>query len=179
MHSVSDAEQRSTRGEAPASPASDAGWLAAAEKWTVVTLFATLMILGCFQIANRHFFRLPIWNLEQLMPQLLMAMIFLGLSLSYQRRAHLAVELLPQSIPEPTRRWYLIGVWVVNAGFLAAVALIAAMVMQFQIEIDAVTNMGYPAAALTGCLVTGCLLSIVRIWQREIRPLLRGGEPAQ
>src|SRR4051794_15971446 len=175
---ASEAEIGSARTEEWDAPLLTPRWLALVERWVVIVLFGLLTVLGTLQILNRHVLKLPLWNIEQLMPQLQMAMVFLGLSMSYRHRAHLAVELVPHSLPPRVRRWYLTGVWLLNAGFIATLAVIGVLLMQFQFDISAVTNMGYPASALTGCLVLGCVLSLLRIWQLELRPLLAGAEAA-
>jgi TRAP-type C4-dicarboxylate transport system permease small subunit len=113
--------------------------LAAVERFVIVTIFLALTAIGFLQIVNRHGLNLPVWNLEQLMPQLFIAMMFLGLPLLYRHRAYLTVD-----------------------------------VIAFQLEINAVTNMGYPAAILTATLPVGAALALWRIWRGEIRPLLRG-----
>jgi hypothetical protein len=46
-------------------------------------------------------------------------------------------------------------------------------VLQFQLEINAITTMGYPAAILTATVPIGAVLALWRLWRIEIRPLLR------
>ena len=91
----------------------------------------------------------------------------------YRYRAHLAVEIVPESLPRRWQRGYRLALWLVTAAFLAVLIYTTADVLAFQLEINAVTNMGYPAAILTVCLPIGAALSLWRIWRIEIRPLLR------
>ena len=147
--------------------------LATIERVVVVGLFLAMTIVGCVQILNRHGLNLPVSNLEQLLPHIFIGIIFLGMPMMYRHRAHLAVEIVPESLP---RRWqcgYRLALWLVTAAFLAVLIYTTADVLAFQLEINAVTNMGYPAAILTVCLPIGAALSLWRIWRIEIRPLLR------
>lgn len=147
--------------------------LAAIERFLMVLLFAALAAVGCLQIVNRHGLNLPIWNLEQLLPQIFVAMTFLGMPVMYRHRALLAVEIVPDSLPPKARRRYRLVLWGASAGFLATMSAISLDVIAFQLEIGAITNMGYPAALLTATLPIGAVLSLLRIWQFEVRPLLR------
>jgi len=159
-----------------APPSTDTGpddLLARAERWVVVVLFLLLTVIGCIQILSRHVSRLPVANLEQLMPHIFMAITYLGMSLTFRHRGHLAVELLPTALGPRWERRYRIGIWLATCAFLAILTYASIDVIAFQLEIGAVTNMGYPAALLTACVPIGAMLSILRIWQVEIRPLLQ------
>ncbi|MBL8698456.1 MAG: TRAP transporter small permease subunit [Alphaproteobacteria bacterium] len=159
------------RGSHPMPPAGH-DRLAAIERLVMVALFLALTVVGCLQIVNRHGLNLPIWNLEQLLPHIFIGMTFLGMPLMYRRRALLAVEIVPDSLPGRVRRPYRLVLWLVTAAFLGMLVYTSLDVLAFQLEINAVTNMGYPAAILTITLPVGAILSLWRIWQVEIRPLL-------
>ena len=90
----------------------------------------------------------------------------------YRHRAHLAVEIVQEGLPSRWRRPYRLVLWLVTTVFLAVLIYTSIDVLAFQLEINAVTNMGYPAAILTVCLPIGAALSLWRIWRIEIRPLL-------
>jgi TRAP-type C4-dicarboxylate transport system permease small subunit len=151
--------------------------LAAVERFVIVAIFLALTAIGFLQIVNRHGLNLPVWNLEQLMPQLFIAMIFLGMPLVYRHRAYLTVDVLPDSLPPRARRFYRLGLWLATSLFVGSLIYTTADVVSFQLEIGAVTNMGYPAAILTATLPVGASLALWRIWRGEIRPLLRGEDP--
>ena len=140
----------------------------------IVGLFLAMTIVGCAQILNRHGLKLPIWNLEQLMPHIFIAITFLGMEMTYRHRAYLAVEIVPEALPMRWRRPYRLVLWLATLGFLAAVVWTSIDVLRFQIEINAVTSMGYPAAILTLCVPIGGVLAMWRLWRLEIAPLLRG-----
>jgi len=164
--------------EAPSAPRpAGKDRLAVVERFVIVCLFLALAAIGCLQIVNRHGLNLPIWNLEQLLPQLFIGMVFLGLPLVYRHRAYLTVDVVPDSLPARARRLYRLGLWAATELFLAALIYTTADVVSFQLEINAVTNMGYPAAILTATLPVGAALALWRIWRGEIRPLLRGDAP--
>jgi TRAP-type C4-dicarboxylate transport system permease small subunit len=65
------------------------------------------------------------------------------------------------------------ALWLTTAAFLAALIWTTLDVLQFQLEINAVTTMGYPAAILTATVPIGAALALWRLWRIEIRPLLR------
>ena len=146
--------------------------LAVIERVVVVGLFLAMTIVGCVQILNRHGLNLPVSNLEQLLPHIFIAITFLGMPMMYRHRAHLAVEIVPDSLPPRWQRPYRLALWLATSIFLAVLIYTTADVLSFQLEINAVTNMGYPAAILTVCLPIGAALSLWRIWRIEIRPLL-------
>ncbi|MFN7194933.1 MAG: TRAP transporter small permease [bacterium] len=148
--------------------------LAAGERFVFVTSFLALTAIGCLQIVNRHGLNLPVWNLEQLMPQLFIAMMFLGLPLLYRHRADLTVDVVPDALPPRARRLYRLVLWIATSLFVGSLIYTTVDVIAFQLEINAVTNMGYPAAILTATLPVGAALALWRIWRGEIRPLLRG-----
>ncbi|MFO0294044.1 MAG: TRAP transporter small permease [Rhodospirillales bacterium] len=148
--------------------------LAAVERFVIVTIFLALTAIGFLQIVNRHGLNLPVWNLEQLMPQLFIAMMFLGLPLLYRHRAYLTVDVVPDALPPRARRLYRLVLWIATSLFVGSLIYTTVDVIAFQLEINAVTNMGYPAAILTATLPVGAALALWRIWRGEIRPLLRG-----
>ncbi len=171
---------RSTSTSTEIPPAGDSGEpvpqdrLARAMRVIIVGLFLALTIVGCAQILNRHGLKLPIWNLEQLMPHIFIAVTFLGMEMTYRHRAYLAVEIVPEVLPMRWQRTYHLLLRLATLGFLAALVWTSIEVLLFQIEINAVTSMGYPAAILTVCVPIGGGLAIWRLWQLEIAPLLRG-----
>jgi len=152
-------------------------WLARAARFITVNLFAGLTVVGCAQILNRHGLKLPIWNLEQLMPHIFIAITFLGMEMTYRHRAYLAVQIIPESLPTRWQRPYRAVLWLATLGFLATLVWTSIDVLLFQIEINAVTSMGYPAAILTVCIPIGAALAIWRLWRLEIVPLLRRRGP--
>ena len=147
--------------------------LAVIERVVIVVLFLALTLIGCLQILSRHGLTLPISNLEQLLPHIFIGMTFLGVPMMYRHRALLSVEIVPENLPIWLRRPYRLLLWFVTAAFLSAIIYTSIDVLAFQIEINAVTNMGYPAAVLTVTIPLGAALGLWRIWQREIRPLIR------
>lgn len=148
--------------------------LAVVERVVIVGLFLALTVVGCLQIVNRHGLNLPIWNLEQLLPHIFIGMTFLGMPMMYRHRAHLWVEILPESLRPALRRRYRLVLWLLTAAFLCMLIYTSIDVLLFQLEIGAVTNMGHPAAILTITVPLGALASLWRIWRIEVRPLLRG-----
>ena len=146
--------------------------LAVVERVVAVGLFLAMTIVGCVQILNRHGLNLPVSNLEQLLPHIFIGITFLGMPMMYRHRAHLAVEIVQEGLPSRWRRPYRLVLWLVTTVFLAVLIYTSIDVLAFQLEINAVTNMGYPAAILTVCLPIGAALSLWRIWRIEIRPLL-------
>jgi TRAP-type C4-dicarboxylate transport system permease small subunit len=147
--------------------------LAAVERAVIVGLFLAMTVVGCVQVVNRHGLQLPVWNLEQLLPHIFIAITFLGLPMVYRHRAHLAIEVVHDAVPARWRRPYRMALWLTTAAFLAALIWTTLDVLQFQLEINAVTTMGYPAAILTATVPIGAALALWRLWRIEIRPLLR------
>jgi TRAP-type C4-dicarboxylate transport system permease small subunit len=148
--------------------------LAVVERIVIVGLFLAMTIVGIVQIVNRHGLQLPVWNLEQLLPHMFIAITFIGLPMVYRHRAYLAVEVVPDALPARVRRAYRLVLWLITAAFLGALVWTSIDVLQFQLEINAVTNMGYPAAILTATVPLGAALALWRLWKIEILPLLRG-----
>jgi TRAP-type C4-dicarboxylate transport system permease small subunit len=147
--------------------------LARIERGVIVVLFAVLTVLGAIQVINRYLFRLPVWNIEQLLPHIFIVITFVGFGLAFRTRAHLAVTLIPDSLPRGLRRYYELAVWAVSLLFLVGLGYSAAGVVAFQFRIGALTNMGYPAGFLTATVLLGCGLGILRIVQVEILPRLK------
>lgn len=148
--------------------------LAVLERIVIVGLFLAMTVVGCVQVVNRHGLQLPVWNLEQLLPHIFIAITFLGLPMVYRHRAYLAIEVVQEAVPLRLRRYFRLALWLFTAAFLAALIWTSLGVLQFQIEIHAITTMGYPAAILTATVPIGAALALWRLWQIEIRPLLRG-----
>lgn len=144
------------------------------ERGVVTLIFAAMLVTGTAQIINRYAIPLSISRTEMLLPNMFIALVFLSLAMTFRYRENINVSLLPDSLSGPIRRAYLILVWLVTIGFLIYLAYSAIRVAQFQLRIDAVTNVGLPAALLTASVPLGCLLSIVRIVQVEILPAWRG-----
>jgi len=149
-------------------------WLAQAERLVIVALFLGMTVLGALQVVSRHLMRTSISNLEQLLPNLFVCLSFLGLSAAFRARGNIAVTFLVDVLPAGPRRIYEIGLWLITIAFMAVVAYSAMVVLLFQLEIGARTSMGYPAALLTATVPIGCVLSIFRIIQIELLPLVRG-----
>ncbi len=147
--------------------------LAVIERIVIVGLFLAMTVIGCVQIVNRHGLQLPVWNLEQLLPHIFIAITFLGLPMVYRHRAYLAVEVVQEAVPSRFLRAYRLALWFATAAFLAALIWTALDVLQFQLEISAITTMEYPAAILTATVPIGAALALWRLWRIEIRPLLR------
>jgi TRAP-type C4-dicarboxylate transport system permease small subunit len=139
----------------------------------IVGLFLGLTVVGCAQILSRHGLKLPIWNLEQVMPHIFIAITFLGMETTYRHRAYLGIEMVPDALPLRWRAYYRLTLWLATFGFLVAMVWTSLDVVLFQLEISAVTTMGYPAVVLTLCIPIGAGLAIYRLWQLEILPLLR------
>jgi TRAP-type C4-dicarboxylate transport system permease small subunit len=158
--------------ESDAAPVDD--WLAHAERAVIVALFIGMTVLGAVQVVSRHLLVSRISSLEQLLPNLFVVLCFLGLSAAFRTRGNIAVTFLTDALPAGVRRRYEVGMWLVTIGFMAVVAWSGVSVVLFQIQIGAPTSLGYPAALLTATVPVGCVLSIVRIVQIELRPLLRG-----
>jgi TRAP-type C4-dicarboxylate transport system permease small subunit len=148
-------------------------WLARVERFVIVALFCGMTALGTLQVVSRYILRTPISNLEQLLPNLFVCLSFVGLSATFRVRGNIAVTFITDSMPAGPRRIYEIGLWLTTMGFMAGVAYSAVIVFLFQIQIGARTSMGYPAAFLTATVPIGCVLSILRIVQVELLPLLR------
>lgn len=142
------------------------------ERLVLVGLFVAMLIIGCLQIINRYALNLPIWNTELLLPHLFVVMTFLGLATAFRYHAHIVVDILPTSLPEKLQCSFLIIVWMICCVFLGVLIYAAISVTLFQLEINAVTNMKYPAAILTVVVPVGCFLSIVNIVRFEILPLI-------
>ena len=147
--------------------------LAVLERIVIVGLFLAMTVVGSVQIVNRHGLQLPVWNLEQLLPHIFIAITFLGLPMVYRHRAYLAVEVVQEALPARWRRPYRLVQWLVTAAFLMALIWTTLDVLQFQLEINAITTMGYPAVILTVTVPIGATLALWRLWRIEIRPLLR------
>ena len=139
--------------------------LAVVERWVMVVLYVALITLGCLQVLKRHGLSVPFSRLEELMPNLFIGITFLGMPLAYRWRGHLAVEIVPALLPRRWQRAYHLGLWLVTGAFLLVIGFCTINVMQFQLEINAVTTMGYPAVFLTGCLLLGVCGSILRLLQ--------------
>jgi len=148
--------------------------LARAMRFLIVGLFLGLTVVGCAQILSRYGLKLPIWNLEQVMPHIFIAITFLGMETTYRHRAYLGIEVVPDAMPPRWRAYYRLALWLVTFGFLVAMVWTSLDVVLFQLEINAVTTMGYPAVVLTLCVPIGAGLAMYRLWQLEILPLLRG-----
>lgn len=147
--------------------------LALLERIVLVTLFTVMLVIGSLQVINRYGLSLPIWNTELLLPHLFIAMTFLGVAVAFRHRAHIAVDLLPSALPGPARRILLIVIWFIVCTFLAGLIYSSVNVILFQIEIDAVTNMNYPAAIVTASVPLGCALGILNIVRVELLPLMK------
>lgn len=147
--------------------------LARLELIVLVAIFAVMLVIGSLQVINRYALNLPIWNTELLLPHLFIALTFLGMAAGFRQRAHIAVDLLPLSVPAAARRFLVIGIWLLVCTFLAVLIYSSVNVILFQIEIDAVTNMNYPAAIVTATVPLGCALGIVHIVRYELLPLMK------
>jgi TRAP-type C4-dicarboxylate transport system permease small subunit len=158
----------------PAGPEPQEDLLARCERFVIVVLFCGMTVLGALQVATRYLLAAPISNLEQLLPHLFVCMSFLGLGAAFRTRGNIAVTILTDAMTPGARRVYEIGLWLTTIGFMAAIAWSAGIVLLFQLQIGARTNMGYPAALLTATVPIGCALSILRIVQVELAPLVRG-----
>lgn len=144
------------------------------ERGLVTLIFVAMLATGTAQIVNRYAIPLPISRTEMLLPNMFIVLVFLSLAMTFRYRENISVTLLPDSLRGTARRVYLILMWLVAIGFLLYLAYSAIKVAQFQIRIDAVTNVGLPAALLTASVTLGCVLSIIRIVQVEILPVWRG-----
>lgn len=144
------------------------------ERGLVTLIFIAMLATGTAQIVNRYAIPLPISRTEMLLPNMFIVLVFLSLAMTFRYRENINVSLLPDSLRGTVRRVYLIFVWLVAIGFLLYLGYSAIKVAQFQIRIDAVTNVGLPAALLTASVTLGCVLSIIRIVQVEILPAWRG-----
>lgn len=147
--------------------------LARLERIVIVALFSAMLVIGSLQVINRYALNLPIWNTELLLPHLFIVMTFLGVAVAFRHRAHIAVDLLPSSLPRAVRRHYLIGLWCIVCLFLVGIIYSSISVILFQIEINAVTNMNYPAAIVTATVPVSCVLSILNIIRFELVPLVK------
>lgn len=148
-------------------------WLARAERFLIVALFGGMTLLGALQVVSRYVMTTRISNLEQLLPNLFVCLSFVGLSAAFRARGNMAVTFVTDAMPAGPRRYYEIGIWLTTIAFMVGVAYAAMIVVVFQVQIGARMNMGYPAAFLTATVPIGCALSIVRIVQVELMPLLR------
>ena len=152
---------------------SEKGVLAGLERVLIVSLFAVMLVIGSLQVINRYALNLPIWNTELLLPHLFIVMTFLGTAVAFRQHAHIAVDLFPSSLPAAARRCVQIVIWLIVCTFLAGLVYSSVMVMLFQIEINAVTNMNYPAAIVTASVPLGCGLGILNIVRFELLPLIK------
>lgn len=152
---------------------SEQGVLAVLERAVLVGLFAAMLVIGSLQVINRYALNLPIWNTELLLPHLFIVMTFLGVAVAFRKRAHIAVDLFPSSLPGAARRYVLIVIWLIVCTFLAGLIYSSLKVILFQIEINAVTNMNYPAAIITASVPLGCGLGILNIMRFELLPLIK------
>ena len=155
------------------SVSSEGDLLAFLERVVLVALFAVMLVIGSLQVINRYALSLPIWNTELLLPHLFIVLTFLGVAVGFRQRAHISVDLLPSSLPGAARRICLIVIWLIVCTFLAGLIYSSVNVILFQIEIDAVTNMNYPAAIVTASVPLGCALGIVNIVRFELLPLMK------
>jgi TRAP-type C4-dicarboxylate transport system permease small subunit len=144
------------------------------ERGVVTLIFAAMLMIGTAQIVNRYAIPLPISRTEMLMPNMFIVLVFLSLAMTFRYRENINVSVLPDSLRGTVRRVYLVLIWLITSGLLLYLAYSAIKVAQFQIRIDAVTNVGLPAAWLTWSVTLGCVLSVVRIVQIEILPVWRG-----
>lgn len=152
---------------------SSLGLIARIERAMITILFAALIVIGLVQIISRHLIALPISRTEMLLPNIFVVMAFLTLAATFRYRENIAVTLLPEALSGRARQLYLTGLWAIAIGFLGYLAVSAVEVVRFQLSIDAVTNVGLPAALITAAVPVGCLFSILRIVQTEILPLWR------
>ncbi len=144
------------------------------ERGLVTLVFIGMLVTGTAQIVNRYAIPLPISRTEMLLPNMFIVLVFLSLAMTFRYRENINVNLVVDSLSGTVRRVYVILVWLLAIGFLIYLAYSAIKVAQFQIRIDAVTNVGLPAALLTASVPLGCFLSIIRIVQVEILPAWRG-----
>ncbi len=144
------------------------------ERGLVTLIFVAMLVTGTAQIVNRYAIPLPISRTEMLLPNMFIVLVFLSLAMTFRYRENINVSLVPDSLSGTVRRVYLVLVWLLAIAFLIYLAYSAVKVAQFQLRIDAVTNVGFPAALLTASVPLGCFLSIIRIVQVEILPAWRG-----
>lgn len=143
------------------------------ERALITVMFFAMIVIGMLQIISRYAISLPISRTEMLLPNIFIVLVFLSLAMTFRLRENIAVTLLPDSLTGRARQVYVTAVWLVSIAFLAYLAVSAIDVLLFQLRIDAVTNVGLPAALITAAVPIGCALSIVRIVQVEILPLWR------
>jgi TRAP-type C4-dicarboxylate transport system permease small subunit len=145
------------------------------EDWLAFALFWVLAVIVFAQFFTRYVLNDSIAWTEEIARYLLMAVAFLGAALAARKGTHIALEIVPNMLPAPIRRWLRLVLEAVTVMFFAISAWLCwsiadAMMYQPMVVID------FPLGWVYWAVFAGMVMTMFRLaqhgWQR-----FRAGEP--
>jgi TRAP-type C4-dicarboxylate transport system permease small subunit len=139
-------------------------------KYAVALMMGLMALLVIIQVLNRSFLNFPLHWLEEVTRYLMIYVVFLGSSLAVRQKKMIAIEVLPQQLPERWRKVLLIGVLLLSIVFYVLMVRLGIQILgRVQAQVSAGTGMSmaipYAAIPIGGVLlVLNAFAAIVDEW---------------
>jgi TRAP-type C4-dicarboxylate transport system permease small subunit len=153
------------------------------EEGALCLLLVAMVLVTFVTVITRYVFDYPLSYIDQLVPNLLVWVTFLGSSAAAKRRAHLGLSVLYDLFPGKFRWAADLMILAGTSAFFVVTAWYGAKVVALQMANRMMTSLGYPSWLVGLAVPVGSGLFVVRAieawwWHRRGMPEPGHGAPA-
>jgi len=142
------------------------------EEGALCLLLVVMVLITFVTVITRYVFDYPLSYIDQLVPNLLVWVTFLGSSAAAKRKAHLGLSMVYDMFPASFRPAVDVLILVGTCAFFSATAWYGWKVVVLQMENRMMASLGYPSWIVGLAVPVGSVLFVVRgveTWRRHRR----------
>jgi TRAP-type C4-dicarboxylate transport system permease small subunit len=132
------------------------------EEGALCLLLVVMVLVTFVTVITRYVFDYPLSYIDQLVPNLLVWVTFLGSSAAVKRRAHLGLSMLYDLFPGKVRYAVDLAILAGTCAFFAVTAWYGGVVVALQMENRMMASLGYPSWLVGLAVPVGSGLFVVR-----------------
>jgi TRAP-type C4-dicarboxylate transport system permease small subunit len=132
------------------------------EEGALCLLLFFMVTITFATVVTRYVFDLPLFYIDQLVPNMFVWVTFLGASAAVKRKAHLGLSLLYDMVPAGARAALDALILLGCGAFFLGTAVYGAKIVSMQMENRLMTSLGYPSWFVGLAVPVGSVLFVVR-----------------